>query len=129
MKSTLSLLFSAIIFSLFLFMGCSNQDITKEKRLEFLNKTTLKNQTTIYKYKFNFNGNAWMDISAYVKKENLNYIISINEPVENNLNTNTYSPDLDEQNLEISNRVRRETASGLEEAIEKSIFFYLSDNI
>jgi hypothetical protein len=37
--------------------------------------------------------------------------------------------DLDEQNLEITDRVKRENVSNLEEAIEKSIFFYLAANI
>ena len=83
----------------------------------------------VYRYKFKFNGSAWMDVSAYVKKESTNYIISINDPIENNLNKYIYKPDLDKQNLEITNRVKKETVSSLEDAIEKSIFFYLADNI
>ena len=129
MKFKLTFLISIFFLFIFFLAGCSNPDIIKEKKIEFLDKTELENNTTVYRYKFKFNGSAWMDVSAYVKKENLNYIISINDPIENNLNSCTYMSDLDEQNLEITNRVKRETVSNLDEAIEKSIYFYLADNI
>ncbi|MBU2492168.1 MAG: hypothetical protein KJ571_06040 [Bacteroidetes bacterium] len=118
-----------IILQIILFNGCSNQELTKDSKIEFLSKSKVNDHTTIYKYKFQFNGKAWMEIPAYVKKENNKYEISVNQPPANNLNKNIYTPEIDEGNLIISNRIRHETVNSLEEAIEKSILFYLSDNI
>ena len=112
-----------------MFKGCSNQELIKDNKIEFLSKTQLNDQTTIYNFRYRFNEKAWMEIPAYVKQQNNGYNISVNQPHSNNLNTNIYNPDIDEENLIISDRIRRETVNSLEEAIEKSILFYLSDNI
>ena len=129
MKPHLFLFITVIILFFAAAEGCSSSKPSAEQRLKFINKSELKNQTSLYNYRFNFENDAWMNITAYVKKESANYIISINEPSENNLNVCTYSHEKDQQNFIITNRVRSETVFSLEEAIVKAIMFYLADNI
>jgi len=129
MKTFLSLPATVIILIYILFNGCSSSQQTVENRIEFIEKSEENNQVTLYKYKFNFESDAWMNITAYVKKEKTNYIISINGPAENNLNVSKYYSESDENNLVITNRVKPENAVSIEDAIKKSILFYLADNI
>lgn len=129
MKSLLNNILPFLFFSVLFFTSCSSSENTTQNKLEFVEIKEINSKNSVYKYKYNFEGSAWMDLSAYVKKETSSFIISINDPVENNLNVYTYFPKRDKENLKITNRVRVETAASLEEAIEKSILFYLADNI
>ena len=129
MKSISTILFSALISSFIFISSCSQTEILNYNKLEFINKSVGKNKTSIYKYRFNFEDSAWMEVSAFVKKINMNYVISIAAPAENNLNNYTFFPDLVEQNLTVPNRVRRESASDIDDAIKKAIMIYLADNI
>ena len=78
-----------LLFTLLIIYSCSNKEITKEERLQLIEKKTLSDEYTVYHYKFNFEGNAWMDVAVYVKKELSDYIISMNDKAENNLNIYT----------------------------------------
>ena len=129
MKTSTSFLILAAFLLIMVFTSCSASEPNAEKRLELINTSELNKLTTVYKYKFNFENDAWMDVTAYVKKDKSNFIISINGPAENNINNYTYHPELEKNNLTITNRVKLENAGSLEDAIRKSILFYLADNI
>lgn len=129
MKTFLSLPAAVIIIICVMFNGCSSSQPAAENRLEFIEKSEENNQIILYKYKFNFENDAWMNITAYVKKEKTKYLISINGPAENNLNVSNYNSESTENNLVITNRVKPENAVSLDDAIRKSILFYLADNI
>lgn len=121
--------FFLLSFILVISVSCSSPILNDENNLEFLNETELNDNTSVYHYRFKFNGSAWMKVSAFVKREEDKYIISINRPADNNLNIYTYTPDTEMNNLDIASRVKKETAANLKEAIKKSIFIYLADNI
>lgn len=129
MKTSTSFLILAAVLLIMIFTSCSASEPNVKERLEFISKSELNKTTTMYKYKFNFENNAWMDVTAYVKKDNSNYIISINRSAENSLNICTYSPEKVLHNFKISNRIRFETVVSLDDAIVKTIMFYLADNI
>lgn len=129
MKTSNSFLILAAFLLIIIFTCCSASEPNVEKRLELISKSELNKLSTVYKYKFNFENDAWMDVTVYVKKDNSNYIISINRPAENSLNVCTYSPEKEQHNFKITNRIRSESVLSLDEAIVKAIIFYLADNI
>ena len=124
MKSRFKIFY--FILAIIFFSNCSS---SVNYNLQFVSKSAYNNNTEVHNYKYNFENNAWMEILAFVKQEDLKYTISINSPSNSSIDTYTYNEGMQSYNFRASNRVKAETVSGLDEAIKKAITFYLADNI